>query len=172
MGSRELASTLGIATPVALATLLTGHIWSVLQNQTDLATPAAPESLIALATVPIVSDRATSHRELLTRPLFFVTRRPFVAPVTAPASPESSTPVVAAIAPLTLSMSPPAFRLAGVVGTGSTRMALLMSSTTTSMEWVRQGDMISGWTVKNVQATSVAVIANGVEHTLSLYPAQ
>ena len=102
--------------------------------------------------------------EIVGRPLFTATRRPFVPSEPAQARSEP--------APAEPRRPPPNVRLIGVVIDAGKKRALLRTPEQPRGRWVEEGETIDGWLLRSVQADA-AILAFGLgTHELRLYPAQ
>jgi hypothetical protein len=105
---------------------------------------------------------ARNFNDIVERPLFSRSRRPFVLPppeVIAPA-PEISEPVQVA--------AEPQLTLQGVYIQGQVRRALILS-TESPAQWQGVGDDISGWNITEIGANGITLEAQGQTRLLKLY---
>ena len=127
-------------------------------------TPAADPAMRTPMGQPLDERPLSDFGEIVRRPLFTATRRPFV-----PAEPA---PRAAEPAPAAPARPPPNVRLVGVVIDAGKKRALLRTPEQPRGRWFEEGDTIDGWLLRSV-AADAAVVAFGREtHELRLYPAQ
>jgi hypothetical protein len=140
--------------------------WRVLQLEPAAAAPAEGRIVLASTTaVPALDPAPTSRTlsdfdEIVRRPVFNASRRPFVVP-------EPTVRETAAPAPL----PPPDMRLIGVAIDGSKKRALLRNGKQPNGHWVQEGESIEGWQVRSVRSDAVIVASGQQAHELRLYPA-
>jgi hypothetical protein len=138
--------------------------WWVIQL--DPAPAAAGERMVLASTgsVPVSLGAPSEERalsdfdEVVRRPVFTASRRPFVQPE--PARREA-----------TRVLPPPDLRLMGVALDGNRKQALLRTGQQPRARWVDEGETIEGgWVLRTVQADA-AVLASGQQtHEVRLYP--
>jgi hypothetical protein len=128
------------------------------------ASPASFTASMPTAARPREERPLSDFAEIVGRPLFAATRRPYV-PAEAPAA-------RAEPAPAEPSRPPPNVRLIGIVIDAGKRRALLRTPEQPRGRWVEEGETIEGWQVRQVQADA-AILAFGTgTHELRLYPAR
>jgi general secretion pathway protein N len=126
-----------------------------LANLTATAAPTAR---------PLAERSLSDFGEIVGRPLFTATRRPYV-----PADP---VPVRAEPAAAEPRRPPPNVRLIGIVIDAGKKRALLRTPGQPRGRWVEEGETIDGWQVRRV-LTDAAILALGPgTHELRLYPAR
>jgi len=117
-------------------------------------TPGAP----AFGQRPIDPLPLSDFEEIVRRPVFTATRKPFVAPaekaqtVAGPGSPD--------------------IRLAGIAIDTNAKRALLRTAQQPQARWVEQGESIDGWLLQVVREDAVIIASGQQAHELRLYPAQ
>jgi hypothetical protein len=111
---------------------------------------------------PLDERPLSEFGEIVRRPLFTTTRRPYV-----PAEP---TQRAAEPAPAVPTRPPPNVRLVGVVIDAAKKRALLRTPEQPRGRWVEEGDTIDGWLLRNVEADAAVVALGGETHELRLYP--
>jgi hypothetical protein len=132
-------------------------------SSTASAAPAGLATAVPSAARP--DERPLSDfAEIVSRPLFTATRRPYV-----PAEP---TPVRAEAAPAEASRPPPNVRLIGVVIDAGKKRALLRTPEQPRGRWVEEGETIDGWQVRSVRADAAILAFGPGTHELRLYPAR
>jgi len=115
-----------------------------------------PEAPVA-SQKPIDPLALSDFEEIVRRPVFTASRRPFV--------PTEKAQAVAGPASLDI-------RLAGVAIDINAKRALLRTAQQPQGRWVEQGESIDGWLLKTVREDAVIVASGQQAHELRLYPAQ
>lgn len=168
-------------TALAAMAALVGFAWLNLNwietplDLSPLAPPAAAPSkpLQSASDAPNREALADSQAELsesLSRPLFHVSRRPFV-----PASPEqeeAQAPVEEVEEVVEQTEPPPALpelRLAGVSASGERKRALIGEADGPDLHWLALGDSIAGWRVDAITASTVVLTSGDQRVTVALY---
>jgi hypothetical protein len=138
--------------------------WRVLQLEPDSRPAAERTTLASLATTPIpdsspVEGRAVSDfEEIVRRPVFNASRRPFVAPEPAAREP-ARTP-------------PQDMRLMGIAIDAGKKQALLRTAQQPNGRWVGEGESIDGWQLRSVRGDAATIASGQQTHELRLYPTQ
>ncbi len=107
----------------------------------------------------------TGETEMLSRPLFSPTRRPYVAPVAAP-PPEPQAPPLQAEAP---PASGGEIRVIGIFLNGGDRQALLVSPRFPEGKWLSVEADVEGWKLARIEADSVQLAGPQGSLNLPLY---
>lgn len=107
---------------------------------------------------PIDPRPLSDFEEIVRRPLFTASRKPFVV----------STEATQTLAGL----RSPDIRLAGVAIDAGKKQALLRTPQQPQGRWVEQGDSIDGWLLQSVRDDAVIVASGQQTHELRLYPSQ
>jgi len=105
------------------------------------------------------------YNEILTRPVFFKSRAPYVPAPEPPAPPPAATPVVAP--PVN---ADPELTLSGIVVTNGVRRAYLVNKADSQGSWVGEGESLAGWKVLSVQVAGIKLQQNNRIVDLDLYP--
>jgi hypothetical protein len=144
-------------------------VWLVAVIVTNIGSQAArvieapARSSISASLYGIAERRSIeSYRATLTRPIFFKTREPFVAP---PAPPPPA-PSVAAPPPVV----DPGFVLAGVLMSSGVKKAYLFTRSNASGTWAAEGGDLMGWRVQSVSKDGAKLEQQGRVIDLKLYP--
>jgi hypothetical protein len=163
-------SFLDIAGLTLLFALIAGlTIWLARAAESDGAARIAPAPWkpemgpAAQLGLPSPSQRS-AFKQTLERPVFFESRRPYLAPP-APPPPKPVQPVTAPAPPV----ADPAFRVTGIAIIGGARQAFLHSPENADGVWTREGGAISGWKVSRITAETVTVEQSGRSFELNLY---
>lgn len=164
--SNSLGSHAGI-TVAALALLVAGYVvFRAYADMPDISPLAGNASTLPVRASAKTTDAdaatAGGTGEILARPLFSRTRRPFVPPPVervepAPEEPQS----VQAI-------SEPPLTLQGVYIRGRTRRALILSAEA-SAQWKTVGDTVSGWNIIEIAPNGIQLEAGGETRDIKLY---
>jgi hypothetical protein len=114
----------------------------------------------------IASPKAISeYNETLVRPIFFKSRRQFVAPVPSP-SPSAPPPRAGpASAPID-----PGLIVGGIAIIGPMRKTYLLRKAESSGVWINQGDAFMGWKVQSIDPKGVTLRKDERVIDLRLYP--
>lgn len=106
------------------------------------------------------------------RPLFLETRRPWTPP---PPPPESAidVPIEQLPEPLPLPPEETASLSVTLIGVQQDPGAIraLVTKAGGDAVWVRQGEVVDGWTVERISADAIDFAADGLSQTFQLYPA-
>ena len=113
--------------------------------------------------------RQASSHEMLARPVFSPTRRPFVPPEPEALPPEDLPTVVYEEEPAEPSPQADQIALSGVYIDADTRRAFIVSPSVPEGEWLSIGAGVSGWTLTKIDPGSVTISAPPQEVTLQLY---
>jgi len=116
----------------------------------DLAAPATNG-----ATRPPIDG----YRQILTRPLFFKSREPFVPPPPPPPAPASPPAVV-----------DPGIILGGIMMKNSIKKVYVFSKSGAGGAWTSEGDEFMGWKVIAIDRTGARLEQKGRFIDLQLYP--
>jgi hypothetical protein len=103
-----------------------------------------------------------SYGQILTRPVFFRSREPFV-PAPAPPPP-------ALIAAPPLMVVDPGLVLGGVMMKNDVRKAYVSSIAGASGAWTSEGDEFMGWRIRSISRTGAKLEQGGRSIDLQLYP--
>lgn len=143
--------------------LLAWNAWSLLIRPVPLyeTTPSNVVLGEAEDNLSGIPERLTPS-EILARPLFSSTRRPYEEPLIEASAVEA--PVGEVQAP------PLSYSLAGTHIEAQKRLALLYDSTDQSSLWLAEGGSVGGWRLVSVRADSVILEAGDDRATLDLYP--
>ena len=117
-------------------------------------TPEAP----VFGQQPIDPLPLSDFEEIVRRPVFTASRRPFVPPTER--------------AQTLAGLRSPDLRLAGVAIDTNKKRALLRTAQQPQGRWVEQGDSIDGWLLQSVSEDAVIVASGQQAHELRLYPAR
>jgi hypothetical protein len=101
-----------------------------------------------------------AYTQILTKPVFFKSREPFVA---APPPPLSKVVPAPSLVDLNLI-------LGGVMIEKETRKAYLFSRANSGGAWINEGDEFLGWQVRSIDGTSAKLEQKGRYIDLQLYP--
>lgn len=147
-----LAERLGLGAPAETSGLAAA----------DADQSAVPAASVVDPGIPLLRrpDGLGQYRRIVNRPLFSPTRRP-PEPRTVEAPRE-----VAAPAPIRPVVQTGQFRLIGVVIEEGDQVALLRDQKSRSLVKAKTGEVISGWTVRTIEARSVSLIQDGVIDTV------
>lgn len=148
---RPALLALGGLAGVLLLIILAELIISPVEIAVPEAEPAKATEVAAAAPAPLAESRPDPTPALLARPLFNPTRRPESAP-TAP------TPVGETSSDLP--------RLAGILVSGGTRIAIFQPGGDEKPIWVGEGEEVKGWTVQQIAANAVTVDGPGGTQTI------
>jgi general secretion pathway protein N len=108
-------------------------------------------------TRPNDESALTDFDEVVRRPVFAATRRPFV----------QSAPAASQSAP---ALPPPDMRLIGVAINAGKKQALLRTAQQPRGRWIGEGESIDGWVLRGVRADAAVVASGPQTHELRLYP--
>jgi hypothetical protein len=160
--SSRLQTVLVLALGAVMAALAYVNWW-VLQLEPDSAPIAERPVLASLTSTAVeevrpIDDRSVSDfDEIVRRPVFTASRRPFVAP-----EPNVREPVRL--------LPPPDLKLLGVTIDASRKQALLRTAQQPQGRWISEGESVEGWHLRSVR-DDAAIIASGQQtHELRLYP--
>jgi len=103
-----------------------------------------------------------AYREILTRPIFFRSREPFVP------APPLPPPVVAAMPPP--AVVDPGLALGGVMIKSGMKKAYVFSRANTSGAWANEGDEFLGWQIRSINGAGAKLEQGGRSIELKLYP--
>lgn len=165
MRGRPLTAVGLLALAVANASLVAVIAGQFLAGGADVV--STPERLPKLS---MSSDGAANARAIgdyvqtLAHPVFFKSREPFVAPPPAP-------PVVAKPPPPPV-ITDPGLALAGVMIGDGQRKAYLVGKADARGTWASEGDDVSGWKIRSVDAGTVKLQQQDRTIELLLYPRQ
>ncbi len=108
----------------------------------------------------------SAYHETIAHPVFFKTRRPFVAP---PPPPPPSPPVVARPTPAPPPIVDPGLAVGGVMITGGSKKAYLFRKTDRTGSWLAEGEEIMGWKVRSIDGGGARLQRDGRDIKLLLY---
>jgi hypothetical protein len=155
----------GLVLLCAVVAALAAVNWWVLQLDPAPASAGKRIVLASVSAVPVSLSRPSDESalsdfdEVVRRPVFAASRRPFV-----PAEPAPVQQPVRAL-------PPPDIRLIGVTINADKKQALLRTAQQPRGRWIGEGESVDGWVLRSVRADA-AVIASGQQaHELRLYPA-
>jgi hypothetical protein len=117
----------------------------------------------------VTTKPITAYGQILAQPVFFKTREPYVAPPPRPAPP-AHVPVVAKPPPPPV--VDPGFTLAGVIIGQGVRKAYIHTKSDQQGSWVSEGESLTGWKVKAIDAGGVKLQQQDRTIELELYPAK
>ncbi|WP_316228466.1 hypothetical protein [Bradyrhizobium sp. SZCCHNR1039] len=106
-----------------------------------------------------------AYAEILTHPVFFKSREPFVAPPPPPPTPPPQPPPQAPVA-----VVDPGLIVEGVMIKADLSRAFLLSRGGLNGSWVSEGQAFQGWQVKSIDRTGVKLEQSGRIIELQLYP--
>jgi hypothetical protein len=160
-GSSRMQTACLLVLCAVVAGLALGNWWVL---QLDPAPAPAERVVLASATAIPVSlarpnddNSLTDFDEVVRRPVFTASRRPFVQSAPAVREPARVLP-------------PPDIRLIGVAIDSSRKQALLRTAQQPRGRWVGEGETIDGWLLRTVRADAVVVASGQQTHELRLYP--
>jgi len=105
-----------------------------------------------------------AYREILAHPIFFKSREPFV-----PAPPPPPPVVMAMPSPVGVD---PELVLGGIMIKDGLRKAYVSRRASASGAWASEGDELSGWQIRSIDAAGARLEQNGRSIELQLYPRQ
>lgn len=161
-------------TIAALVTLAAMNVWPLLalmqdhdpaQQVVDAKSRWTPN--ISSTTLALPEGKALSaYSETLARPVFFKTRQSFVPPPPAPPpAPKQEAP------PQPAAVVDPGLVLGGIMIDGDAKRAYLFNRADLQGRWLSEGDIVTGWQLHAIDATSVRLQQRGRTILLQLYPA-
>jgi hypothetical protein len=143
-----------------MATVVLGWLnWRLLGFEPDASSGADSVASAGLRAAPAASARLLDDRpladfgEISRRPLFTVTRRPFVA------SEATSAPT-----------APADIKLMGIAIEDGKKRALLRTAGQPRARWIAEGDTVDGWLLHSVRNDAATVRSDQATHELRLYP--
>lgn len=154
---------------IGLLTLGCFNLWSatvlvtdvMFAGQTQADTSEWKPNLSTSAERGNVQKPIDAYKQILSRPVFFKTREPYVPPPT----PQPISKAVPSGA-----ISDPGFLLAGVTITSEMKKAYIFTRANNSGIWANEGDDFMGWKVLSVKETSVRLEQSGRVIDVQLYP--
>jgi hypothetical protein len=160
---RSRLRTTGLVFLSAVVAALAAINWWVIQLDPAPASAGERIVLASTGTIPVSLTRPNDESalsdfdEVVRRPVFAASRRPFVQSAPAAGQP-------AAVVP------PPDLRLIGVAINPGKKQALLRTAQQPRGRWVGEGDSIDGWVLRSVRADAAVVASGPQTHELRLYP--
>ncbi len=164
-----------LASAIAVTALVLTNLYLFASPPDTSVILPSDQSVATTASKAEIPETSDASKMLLihaqTRPLFSPTRRPWVAPpvepVPVPVEPEpvEAQPVVA------VATQPPQITLLGIDITPSGTKALTLKAGETDAVWMRAGELVDGWTVRQIKSTSIELENGSQSVTLELYPA-
>ena len=147
----------------AVVAALAAINWWILQL--DPAPASAGERIVLASTgatpvslsPPSNESALTDFDEVVRRPVFAATRRPFVQSAPAASQPAPALP-------------PPDIRLIGVTINAGKKQALLRTAQQPRGRWIGEGESIDGWVLRDVRVDAAVVASGPQTHELRLYP--
>jgi hypothetical protein len=170
---RGIALWLGLTIFAASLIVANSYLFAYPVQTTALLPTATPNSLAVENNKVALEGQ---NKELLlihlkTRPLFSPTRRPWVAPTLEPVQEPVVAPEPIVIEPVVaVEVQPPQVSLLGIDITPAGAKALTLESGATDAVWLRAGELLGGWTVRNIRTTSIELENGSRTVTLDLYP--
>ena len=164
MSNSRLGSPLGAAAS-ALALLLAGIVMLEAYSAAPDISPLAGKtgSLFAEGSGETnLHAIARNFEDIVERPLFSRSRRPFVPP------PAEVTETFPEISEPAQAVAEPQLSLKGVYIQGGVRRALILS-TESPAQWQSVGDDVSGWNITEIGANEITLEAQGQTRRLKLY---
>lgn len=125
------------------------------------ASPAAPPPAPQGSIAPGRPDVPGDVDPVLTRPIFYATRRPFVPPPVAVPPPAAALPVAPEPSPT----------LGGIVLSAGKSKALIRLNPQDDARWIEEGQAAGSWKLVKVEAGRILLGRAGQSLALSLYPA-
>jgi hypothetical protein len=163
-GSSRLQTAV-VALLCAVVAALAATNWWVLQFDPAPAPAGGRIMLASAGTIPVTLSRPSEESalsefdEIVRRPVFAASRRPFV-----PSAPT-------AVQPPARALPPPDVRVIGISINAGKKQALLRSAQQPRGRWIGEGESIDGWVLRNVRADAVVIASGQQSHELRLYPA-
>lgn len=105
-----------------------------------------------------------AYRQILTHPVFFKSREPYVPPP--PAPPPA---LIAAPRPVVID---PGLVLGGIMIKNNVRKAYVFTRAGTGGTWTAEGEEFMGWKVRSINGTGAKLEQQGRSIELQLYPKQ
>jgi len=121
----------------------------------------SPQLSSTLEKVPAAKP-IEAYREILTRPIFFKSREPFVP------APPPPPPVVVAMPPAVV--VDPGLVLGGVLIKKGMKKAYVFSRANMSGAWANEGDEVLGWQIRSINGAGAKLEQSGRSIELQLYP--
>lgn len=103
------------------------------------------------------------YKQALARPIFFKDRRPYKPP------PPKQPPPMKITKPQPPPVTKPDFRLMGIAIISETRRVFLLSPEHQDGVWVKEGEVIEGWRIRQITSNTVTVNKSGRSFDLFLY---
>jgi hypothetical protein len=135
---------------------------AVVETQRPPAIPASRSQLLENATSLLFIKPAGEYGEILTHPVFYKTRAPYVPPPPPPPAPQ-----IPVTPPVPVD---PGIALGGVIIRGDLKKAYLFSKGGAAGTWVSEGEMFMGWIVRSIDSTSTKLQQSNGTIDLQLYP--
>ena len=159
--------------PFAAMTALGYGNWLALGESIDVS-PAMPSAVASNTNSNLSVADAQLHvvtladlKETLTRPLFYVKRRPLVL---RQAEQIAGTPVVPA-PPTAVTVPNANLRLLGLMRGGEAgQRVLIQTDNGPAAQWQTIGAEIGGWRLTNIEADHVIIESSGTRSVLTLHP--
>lgn len=150
--------------------LINTWMYSVPIATTPIASQSTNEQLVpdgvkSEVGANISADDGIGHA--LARPLFASTRRPWTAPALVSAPVVAVQPVEQ---PSPVPSEPPSFVILGIQKIPSGSKALLAHTGQADAKWYGKGDLIDGWSVAEITASTVKIERDAQTLQLELYP--
>jgi hypothetical protein len=155
----------------AIAVMAVGMSWIISRPAPDLDSRPIPEwtpNIISSTKNSFQAPRPVDLQEILARPLFRQSRRPFDASRVVAVAPPPVQPIAPAPLPVPAA-APPQFTAKGIVFSGSYRTALIVKPDSPDGTWVTKGVELEGWQVVDITDAAVTMKSAGETITLNLY---
>jgi hypothetical protein len=153
------ALAIGVITPAMLAGSAVFGTFNVdLERRENISDLSHRKALAR----DLVGNSAEKPNALLTKPLFVAGRMPIK--IEAPPQPLIVSPVVAE------TVTPPSYRVGGVMIALHSRKVLLRTPELTGGQWLSEGEVTAqGWTVASIETNRVALARGAQRISLDLY---
>ena len=163
---RVHASIAGIAILLCLDAALVALGWIATREGALTDGPAVGENWTPpdFDTLPMAAGQPIQDNPVLTRPIFFTSRKPFEPP---PAREAASPPTVSAPPP-----SDPILLVDGIVLTSRSRKAHVRRPAEVDGRWHEAGQVIDGWTIVEIDAVGILLEQSGRRVPVRLYPTE
>jgi len=160
-GSGSTRTRTSLVLALVTATVMLGWLnWRLLGFEPDASSGVDGVASVGPRAAPAASARLPEDRpladfaEISRRPLFTITRRPFVA------SEATSAPT-----------APADIKLMGIAIEDGKKRALLRTAGQPRGRWIAEGDTVDGWQLRSVRNDAATVSSDQATHELRLYPA-
>lgn len=144
--------------------------WLVLNEDALTSVSAAPEiaheqgtEIVQIVAADII---ATVDPNIVRATLFLSERRPWPKPVVEPIEPEVA--VQESVVEEIVAPPAPDFVYIGMIGGDDVNRALIQNSGGNSERWIAVGEVVGGWTVVEIRADGIRMIAQGEEILVKL----